>query len=166
MPTSPAPIDTAKVTDRRHLRFNTPDELLADVQRLVAAEKTGTLRHTGNWTLGQTLGHLAFWVNTAYDGHPLKPPWFIKLILRLRKKRFLTRGMPTGVRIPKVEGGTLATDALPVDEGLVRFTKAWDRMKSQPPTQPNIIFGPLTHDEWITLNLGHAALHLSFQHPG
>ena len=43
-------IDTSKVQDRRKLRFHSIDDLLADVDRIVAAEKAGTLRRTGNWT--------------------------------------------------------------------------------------------------------------------
>ncbi len=158
-------IDTAKVTDRRKLRFKTPAEMMADVDRVVAADRAGTLRRCGNWTTGQVLWHLAAWVDYSYDGNPLRPPWFIKVILRFMKKRFLRGPLKAGVKIPKVAGGTLATEALPLDEALARFKKAWARLEKGPPSIPNILFGPMTHDEWIKGHLRHAELHLSFLHP-
>jgi hypothetical protein len=164
----PAPINTGKVTDRRKIAFRSPDELLADVDRIVAADRAGKLRRTGNWTSGQILGHLASWSSYPYDGYPpdLRPPWFIKAILRLRKNAFLRGQLPAGVHIPKIEGGTKGAEACALDEGHTRFRRAWDRLRAGPPTQPNIIFGPLTHEQWIGLNLRHAELHLSFLHPG
>ncbi len=84
-------INTTTIPDHRTLRFDTPDELWAEVERLVAGEKAGTLRKTGNWSLGQNLGHLAAWIEYPYDGYPkgLKPPWFVKVILKLQKKKYM-----------------------------------------------------------------------------
>lgn len=160
-------VDTAKTADRRTLRFNSPDELMADVERVVASERAGTLRRAGNWTTGQILGHLAAWIDYSYDGYPpaLKPPWFIKLILRMMKGRFMRGPLKAGVKIPKAPGGTYGTEPMPLDEGLARFRKAWDRLRRSKPTVPNIIFGDLTHEECITGHLRHAELHLSFLHP-
>ena len=156
------PVDTGKVTGRRTLRFESIDELRAEVDRLAASEREGKLRALGNWTLGQALGHLATWAEYSFCGAPLKPPFLIKLILRMGKKKFLNGSMRTGVRIPKVPGGTLGTDDLPLDEALTRYRTALDRLRRESPTAPNVIFGPLTHEEWINLNLRHAELHLSF----
>ena len=44
------------------------------MEQLAAAEREGRLRSVGNWTLGQTLGHLAAWADYSYDGVPLKVP--------------------------------------------------------------------------------------------
>lgn len=158
-------IDTSKVSDRRKLRFKTPAEMMADVDRVVAADRAGTLRRCGNWTTGQILWHLAAWVDYSFDGNPLRPPWFIKLLLRFAKRRFLRGPLKAGVKIPRVKGGTLATEALPLDEALTRFKNAWARLEKAPPSIPNILFGPMTHDEWIKGHLRHAELHLSFLHP-
>ncbi len=160
-------IDTAKVTDRRTIHFATPADVRADAQRIAAADRAGTLRRTGNWTAGQTFGHLAAWIDYPYDGYPpqLRAPWFIKLILRFQKKKFLRGPMPTGVRIPKLADGTLATDLLPLDEGLARLLRAWDRLEKSAPPGPNPIFGHIPHEEWKTLHLRHAELHLGFLHP-
>jgi hypothetical protein len=158
-------VDTGKVAGRRELRFESIDQALADVDRLAEVERAGRLRRLGNWTLGQTLGHLAAWVEYGYTGCPLKVPFFIRWILRLRKRKFLYGPMRSGVKIPGVEGGTLATDPMPLDEAVERYRRVMERLKTEAPTAPSPIFGRLTHEEWIALNLRHAELHLSFLVP-
>jgi hypothetical protein len=158
-------VDTGKVAGRRELRFESLDEVLAEVERLAAAERAGRLRRLGNWTLGQTLGHLASWAEYSYTGAPLKAPFFVKWFLRLRKRKFLYGPMRAGVKIPRVEGGTLATEPVPLDEGLERMRRVLARLKSEAPTAPNVIFGPLSPDEWVALHCRHAELHLGFLVP-
>ncbi len=160
-------VNTRNVRNRRDLHFATLEEMEADVARIVAADRAGTLRSTGNWTAGQVFGHLASWANYAYDGYPpeLRPPWFIKLLLKLRRKRFMRGPLPAGVKIPRIKGGTTAIEPLSTDEGLHRLTAATQRLRAAPPEQPNIVFGPLSHHEWQQLHLRHAELHLSFLHP-
>jgi hypothetical protein len=156
------PVDTRSIPDRRPLRFATLDEALADAGRLAELDRGGRCRSVGNWTLGQTLGHLATWAEFSYTGAPLSPPWFVKLLVRLRKKKFLYGAMPAGIKIPKVENGTLGTDPISTEEGLTRFHRAFTRLKSEAPAKPHLLFGPLKHEEWIAGNLRHAELHLSF----
>lgn len=158
-------VNTGKVTGRRTIRFNVPTELEADVAKLVEAERAGRLTHVGNWTLGQALNHLGSWVNFAFDGNPLRPPWFVKLLIKGRKNKYLQDGLPAGVHIPRVPGGTAACEMCGLEEGLGKFETAWARLKGQAPTLPNPIFGLMTHDEWKQLHLRHAELHLSFFKP-
>jgi hypothetical protein len=158
-------VDTGKVPGRRTLRFESLDQLQAEADRLVEAERSGRLRRLGNWTLGQALGHVAGWIEFGYTAYPLKPPFFIRWLLRLQKQKFLFGSMRAGVRIPRVEGGTLATEALPLDEAVTRFRAAVARLNQEAPTAPNPIFGQLTHAESIALTLRHAELHLSFMVP-
>src|SRR5262245_30480633 len=99
---SSSPVDTGKVAGRRMLRFETIDQMMAEVDRVVEAERAGRLKRLGNWTLGQTLGHLAVWAEYSYTDAPLKPPFFIRWILRLRKRKFLYEPMGAGVKIPRV----------------------------------------------------------------
>jgi hypothetical protein len=147
------------------LRFESIDEALAEVDRLVEAERAGRLKRVGNWTLGQALGHLAAWVDYSYTGAPLKVPFFIKWILRLQKRKFLYKPMRTGARIPGIAGGTLATEPMPLDEAERRYRRALQRLKSEAPTALNPIFDRLTHEEWIALHLRHAEGHLGFMVP-
>jgi hypothetical protein len=162
---SSSAVETSKVAARRQLRFESIDQVLAEVDRLAEAERAGRLKRLGNWTLGQTLGHLAAWVEYGYTGAPLKVPFFIRWILRLRKRKFLYGPMRAGVQIPGVAGGTLATEPLPLDEGLARYCRLLERLKAEAPTAPSPAFGRLTHDEAIALNLRHAELHLGFLVP-
>jgi hypothetical protein len=159
-------VETGKVAGRRALRFESIDQVMAEVDRLAEAERAGRLRRLGNWTLGQTLGHLATWVEYGYTGAPLKVPFFIRWFLRLRKRKVLYGPMRAGVRIPGVEGGTLATEPVPLEDALGRMRRAMGRLQSEAPTAPNVIFGPLQHEEWVALHLRHAELHLGFLIPG
>lgn len=161
------PVDTKHVTGRRETRFRSLDEALADAERLVGDEETGTLTQLGNWSLGRTLGHLSCWMEMPYDGYPpqINPPWFVKFIVRMMKGRYMNGRMSAGVRIPGIPEGTLGTEEMPTRDALARFRRACQRLKSEPPTRDNPLFGPLTHQEWINLNLSHAMLHLSFFAP-
>jgi hypothetical protein len=160
-------INTKKVSDRRKLRFESLDEAVRDAEALVVAERRGTLRGTGNWQLGQTLGHLAYWASCPFDGYPdlPRPPWFVRLLMPLMRKSFLNERMPTGVVLRGVPGGTFGIDAMSPEEGLAKMRAAFDRMAKVAPTRENPIFVNMTHEDWIKLNLRHAELHLSFLHP-
>lgn len=162
---SSVPVDTGKVAGRRILRFESLDQMMAEVDRLAEAERTGRLRRVGNWALGQTLGHLATWVDYGYTGAPLEVPFFIRWILRLRKRKFLHGPMRAGVKIPNLEGGTLGTEPLSLEEGLQRYRSQIERLRTEPPTVPSPVLGKLTHEESIALTLRHAELHLGFLVP-
>jgi hypothetical protein len=152
---------------RRRLRFHTIDDALAEAERLVAAERQGRLDCAGNWELGQALGHLATWANFALDGYPpeIRAPLPVRMVLRLMRNSVLRKGMMPGVRIGKLPGGTVGLEPMDADEGLRRFRAALERLRTNAPAIPNPVFGPLTHEQWIQLNLRHAELHLGFQCP-
>jgi hypothetical protein len=160
-------IDTGKVTDRRTLSFATAREALADARALAAAENAGTLRRTGNWTLGEAFTHVAAFMNYPYDGYPkeLKPLAIIRFLGKLMKNRFLSKPLPPGFRIRGIAQGTVGAERVSTSEGLARLEKAWARLEAGPPAVPNPVFGPLTHQEWINLHLRHSELHQSFMHP-
>jgi hypothetical protein len=149
---------------RRHLRLESIDDAIAEAERLAAAEREGRIERAGNWTVGQTLGHLSTWTNFAFDGYPrsVRAPLFVRAILRMMRKRILTHGMMSGVRIRGVEGGTLGLERLHPDEGLCRYRAAMQRLRDHAPTLTNPVFGRLTHEQWKQLNLRHSDLHMSF----
>ena len=157
----------AATARRRRLRFETVDDALAEAGRLVAAEREGRLDRVGNWTLGQALGHLATWADFAFDGYPpeVRAPLPVRLILRLMRGRMLNKGMPAGVKIRNVPGGTVGVEPLDPDEGLRRFRASMNRLRDQAPSIRNPLFGRLTHEQWIKLNRRHAELHLGFLSP-
>jgi hypothetical protein len=160
----PQPVNTAKVVGRRELRFTTFSEVIADAERLAAAESAGTLKRLGNWTLGQAFNHIATWINFPFEGYPLQltPPLWVKVMGRLMKKRLLAGGLRPGFRIPKIEGGTLGIEPISTADGLAKLRAAVARLDSTMPRVPNPVFGAISHDEWKKLHLGHAALHFSF----
>jgi hypothetical protein len=158
---------TAPKAERRRLRFTSIDDAIAEAERLVAADRSGQLDCVGIWKLGQALGHLATWVNFAHDGYPpeVRAPLPVRMILRLMRGTIINKGMMPGVRIGKLPQGTVGTEAMDADEGLRRFRAAMERLRASAPSIANPVFGKLTHDQWIQLNLRHAELHLSFQCP-
>ena len=162
-PTTPA---TGK-PQRRVLRFAHIDDALAEAGRLVAAEREGRLDRAGSWTLGQALGHIATWASFPFDGYPpaVRPPLPVRLILRLMRGRILRNGLTPGVRLGKMPGGTLGLEVYDTDEGLRRLQFAFERLRDNDPGVPNPVFGPMTHDQWIQLNLRHAELHMGFLVP-
>jgi hypothetical protein len=153
--------------ERRKLRFASIDEALADADQLLAADASGKLRHTGNWDLGQTFGHIATWMEFAFNGYPpeVKAPLPIRLILRAARNNILNKGMLTGAKIGRVPGGTLGIEKIEPSVGADRLRKAFTQLKSECPKTTNPVFGVMTHEQWIKLNLRHSELHFSFQIP-
>jgi hypothetical protein len=147
---------------RRTLRFERLDDLTAEVDRMAAAAAQGRACPGGTWTLGQIFNHLAAWAEYSYTGMPLKVPWVIRLLMRMRRRAFFNDPMPAGVRIPRVNGGTLATEPAELEPALARYRAVLDRLAREAPARAHPIFGALTHEEWIKLQLRHAELHLGF----
>jgi hypothetical protein len=157
-------IDTRKVADRRKVRFETVADALRDAEALAAADRAGTLRAQGNWTLGQALGHVAFFANAPFDGYPDMPqmPWLLRKLVPLFKGWFLNKGLPAGTRIPGTTDGTYGTELLPTDVALAANRRAFERLAAHCPTTLSPLFGPMSHEDWIKFNLRHAELHQSF----
>lgn len=157
-------IDTSRVAERRKLRFADSRELLAEAEGILAAERAGRLRALGNWTPGQAFGHLATWIGFCFDGYPpsLRAPWWLRMLTRMARRKFIHGGLSSGLHIPKVDGGTFGREPLPSAEGLVRLRREWERLDAAAPTLVNPLFGPMTHEEWKQLHFRHAELHLGF----
>lgn len=157
------PVDV-RTCEFRTLRFGSLDEMLAEADRLVAAEHAGTLRQCGNWSLGKAIGHVAGWMEFPLDGYPpeARPPWFVKLLLKGKKSKLVVGPMPRGVRIPGMKDGTLCTAEMSAPDATAKLRRAAKRLKTTAPTRPNPVFGPMSHEEWIAINLRHAELHLGY----
>ena len=157
-------IDTRTSPGFRTVRFGSVEECAADVRRILSASESGHLSCTGNWTPGEIMSHLANWIDYAYVGYPIgAPPFFIRWILRRRLPRMLRGEMPRGVRIPGVKGGTAGMESLEPAQAAHRLLAALKRLQDDEPAKfDSPAFGPMSHDERITLNLRHAELHLGF----
>ncbi len=150
--------------NRRPLTFATINDLLNEVEQILAAEQQGQLTTLGKWTPGQVLGHVAAWIEYGYDGYPMRPPpWFIRVLLRWQVKKYLRQGMPSGVRIPRVKEGTYGTEVLSTAVGAERLRRALQRLQTgEPAKYDSPAFGPMSDEDRIQLNLRHAELHLGF----
>ena len=79
-------VNTAKVTGRRQLRFNSLDDLRAELDRLDGAE----VQTIGNWNLGQILKHLAIGLDIPVKGAAgFKIPWYYKLMAPFMKNKMI-----------------------------------------------------------------------------
>ncbi|MBI2808015.1 MAG: DUF1569 domain-containing protein [Planctomycetes bacterium] len=155
-------IDTAKVPGRRSLRFQSLDDILADVDKL----NQGPLRALGNWSSGQILVHLATVMDWCIDGAPMQAPWFVRVMGWFMKNRFLRNPMPAGFALPEAAAKYLVPKEKTWDDGLRHFRSSIERMKSSAERKPSPFLGELTRDQWDQLHCRHAELHLSFLIPG
>ncbi len=160
-------VNTAKSKEYRKLRFDSIDQLLAEIDLILTAHHAGKLHQFGNWSPGQILAHLAAWIEYGYVGYPLAtPPWILRLLLRMMAKRYITKGMPRGIRIPGIKEGTVGQDETPIDAAAERLKAALARLKNgEKCTFDSPAFGPMSHEDRIELNLRHAELHLGYLHP-
>jgi hypothetical protein len=150
-------VDSSRVQGRRQLRSTSYDELLADARSLASCPT----RQLGNWSLGQICEHLAQGIGVALDGPPFKPSWFVRTLGPLLKKRYISRPMPPGFKLPRKAGRLIPapTDAA---QGLAALENAIARLERTDERLPHFVFGPMTRDEWDQLNFRHAEMHLSF----
>lgn len=153
-------VNTKLVKGRRRVRFSNYDEMLADVRALAQ----GPTRQLGNWSLGQVCTHLAKGMDTAIDGPSFSPPWFVRLLGPLMKKRMLTRGMAPGFQLPKYAAALLPPETSAA-AGVAKLEKSVERVQREPARKSHIVFGKLSRDEWDAFLLRHAELHLSFLVP-
>ncbi len=154
----------SKVTPRRKLEWTSLAEVLAELDRIEAAETAGKLVAAGTWTPGQILTHLAAWIEYGYEGYPIKtPPLPFRWLLKWMLPGMLKRGMRPGVRIPGIKEGTTGQENVSTIDGLRRYRAAIQRLNQGEPCQyDSPAFGPMSTADRIRLNLRHAELHLSF----
>lgn len=155
---------------RRSVKLDSLEELWAELGRLEAAHGAGTLAHTGNWTPGQVLQHLAIYTRCSLDGFPPGRPaapvrWAATVLLK--RRAVAGRQPPPGIKLPvsfaylAPEPDVTFAEGLGQLRGTIRRVRDGERFSQASP-----LFGPLTHEQWTRLHLGHCELHLSFLDPG
>lgn len=149
---------------RRELRFQSLAELSSELDRIEQAEQNGVLQTIGNWSPSQILGHLGAWIHYGWEGYPMKPPpWFVRWFLRWQLPKMLEKGMPPGVRIPGIPGGTTATEEMDFGAALANLRNGIERLdRGEEALHHSPAFGPMSYQDRIRLNLRHAELHLGF----
>jgi hypothetical protein len=150
--------------ERRTLRYESLAEQLHDAQQLAAAPH----RTTGSWTYAQILEHLAMAADACFDGFgEINVPWWARwFIAPLAKRRFLTRTMPAGIKLPGRAERLMPREDVTVAEALDHLRRALGRFDQEAPSAPHPFLGRLkSKQEYIALNLRHAELHMGFVHP-
>lgn len=155
------PVDTTKVEGRRKVGYKSYQELLSDADRLAS----GKVKLIGNWTEGMIFQHLAAAFNGSIDGLPGTFPWYLRLLVRLLKKRILAGPMPAGFKPPADLAKAVLPEPTPTKEGLASLHAAVDRPGRDATRAPHPLFGKLSNEEWDKVHLAHASLHMSFLAP-
>lgn len=155
-------VNTAKVSGRRTLRFQTLEEMLADVENL-AGVPTRTL---GNWSFGQILDHVAMWLEFPLDGFPITIPWYIRWLVWPFKGTMIRSAMRPGFNWGEREAKLVTPQReVSVGEGLARLRRVIARWRSEQPKYPSPLLGKLTPQQWEQFQLRHAEHHLSYVVP-
>lgn len=148
-----------KKPNRRILRFNSLDEVLAEARALAGGE----IQANGNWTPGQVIGHVARAVNASIDGISFQAPLPARIIGRIIRNFPLNTGLPVGVKIP-AHGRAIAVPEpdLPINDAVDQLAKAIGRTRHETMTGKHPVFGRLSHEQWTLFHCRHAELHFSF----
>jgi hypothetical protein len=151
-------VNTAKVADRRKLDYKSFDELLADADCL----SCNSVKTLGNWSAGQIFQHLANAFNGSIDGFPQAFPWLMRAAARIFKKKLIHGAMPAGIAMPLKLAKVVMPEPTPTEVGLANLHAAVARLKQDPHRAEHPVFGRITGEEWNTIHLKHANLHMSF----
>ena len=154
-------IDTKTVQGRREVYYSSFQDLLADAERMVAANA----RPIGNWTAGQIFTHLAGSFDSSIDGSNIKFPWYFRVMAKFMKKKLLNMPMPPGFTPPGEAARKLVPPPTSTEDGLAALHSAVARQERETNRAVSPVLGVLTRDEWTRLHLNHAALHMSFLVP-
>lgn len=142
---------------RRALTFASLDEIMPDVERLLAGHVT-----SGRWTLAQILYHLATALRYAATaeadtGEPTREQDV------LRRRFFSRASFPDGVELPAVLEPPPGLDARAEADSLRAAIALFASRTGPFPTHPRL--GPLTGEEWDRFHRMHGAHHLGFAVP-
>jgi hypothetical protein len=144
---------------RRTLRYESFDEVMPDVERLLAGHRT-----VGSWSLARICNHLAAVLRRHVD-LPASAVFDPGDRVSEEQKRlvFETGVLPEGIGAPPGVVAEAVGGEREEAEGL-RAAMAYYRA-SPGPAIPHRILGPLTREEWDRFELIHLAHHLSFAVP-
>jgi hypothetical protein len=147
------------IQGRRTLRYESFEEVMPDVERLLAGHTT-----VGRWTLAQICHHLAAVLRRHVDlpASTVFDP--ADRVSEATKREVLESGvLPGGITAPPGVLPAAVGGEREEAEGL-RAAIAYYR-DSPGPAVPHRILGPLTREEWDRFELIHLAHHLSFAVP-
>jgi hypothetical protein len=149
------------MSQRRKLDFVRLDDIMPDVERLLAAHST-----VGRWSLAQMCRHLSDEFRYSLDGFPtLLLPWVIRRTAGayIRRRLLRTRRMSEGLKVPAVY---LPPPQLDVAAEARALRAAVDRFHAtSEPLAEHPLLGRMTQSQWTDFHCIHCAHHLSFAIP-
>ena len=152
---------------RRTVAFENLDEVIEDVRKLLDSGYSAS----GDWNLSQVCGHLNDWMQFPMDGYP-KVAVPIRALLWLMKvtvgRRQLNRILESGFRVktPTMPQTVHAADAQMDAAAVEQLVETINRFKKYDgPIATSPVFGELSAEEALQLQLQHCAHHLSFLTP-
>src|SRR5262245_18714328 len=149
----------ANPATRRDVHYSSLDEFQADVERLAR----GNFHTVGNWSYPQILDHLARSMTSSLDGFGFKAPWWARaLIAPLVKNSFLTKPMKPGFRLPARAAALAPAADLSLSAAVEKLRMAIARCRNETAEADHPFLGKLASQEWNSLYLRHAELHMSF----
>ncbi len=152
------------VTRRRPVVYPNLRALADDLAVLQKAHETGRLRRLGNHDPGPIFDHLARAMARSFDGFPVSPAWWLRVLGPLIKKRVLARPFKPGFMLPARIERSVWDDSVSFEDGMRSLLDQVGRASAPGanPSQPHPIFGRMTPHEWQAYHLRHAELHLNF----
>lgn len=143
---------------RRDLTFTGLDEVMPDVDRLLAGHVT-----IGRWSLGQILNHLATALRVTLDA-PVRASEPTRE-QRVAHRLFFRAGkIPEGLEPPlRALIPPPDPDALTEADALRAVIERFQAAEGPFPSHPNL--GPMTREEWARFHGMHCAHHLGFALP-
>jgi hypothetical protein len=147
---------TTERQPRRTPRFETFDEILADVRAL--AERP--TRQIGNWSLGQVCQHLGLAMEFSTRAErPFRVPLKLRILGRLARRRVLRDGLPRGFKLP-ADGQALVPEPVSVEDGLATLERGMAALAATGRRVPHPVLGSMNAAQWHQFHLRHAELHL------
>jgi len=156
-----------KSNARRQLKFENLDQVVDELNSLLSSGYA----KTGNWDLSQVCGHLHDWMRFGLDGYPKASPpirlvvWLMKVTIGRRQfEAVVKKGFRA--KLPTMPETVPDSDAASDESAVEQLTKTIGRLKeSNGPVVPSPLYGSLTYDETVQLQLAHCAHHLRFLTP-
>lgn len=153
----------AKRAERRTLQFDSLEAVLADAEALAA----GPHRVSGNHSLAEILWHVAYFMDKPVTGFGFRAPLTMRMFGKVIRVMGMDRPVPAGIRPPReVEARFWPAGPVSPDEALAYLRRSVEAAKVPGAMRhPSPLLGRISHEQWKTVNLRHAELHLSFVHP-
>ncbi len=152
-------MSTVASRTRREVRYESLKEFLADAERLSNAP----IHTVGKWTYPQILDHLARSMTASIDGFGFNAPaWARFLIMPFVKNSFLTKTRWAGFTLPNSATALAPASDLSIPDAMTNLRKAITRCVNEPAEAEHPFLGKLASQEWNSLYLRHAELHMSF----